>query len=88
MVVKPGGRVSDEEVAAGRPEVIVVAWAATGARADAKKAYGVAEWKDVPAIKNKRVFVVRDELLNTPAPVLVRGAEELERIFGSAKKRG
>src|SRR6202023_2196601 len=52
MVVPPGERVSEEQVAAGRPEVIVLAWAATGAKADPGKAYGVAAWKDVPAIRH------------------------------------
>jgi iron complex transport system substrate-binding protein len=77
MVVPPGEKVSDEQVAAGRPEVIVLAWAATGAKADPGMAYGVAAWKDVPAIRERRVYVISDALLNTPGPPLVRGAREL-----------
>jgi ABC-type Fe3+-hydroxamate transport system substrate-binding protein len=38
-------------------------------------------WKDVPAIRRKRVFVIRDELLNTPGPPLVAGAREIRRIL-------
>lgn len=87
MVVKAGEKVKEADVAAAQPEVIVLAWAATGARADVKKAYGVAEWKDVPAIKNRKVFVVRDELLNTPGPVLVRGAKALRKIFERMQNR-
>ena len=37
--------------------------------------------KDVPAIRNRRVHVLRDELLNTPGPPLVAGARELYRIL-------
>jgi iron complex transport system substrate-binding protein len=77
MVVPAGEKLTDEQVAAAQPEVIVLAWAATGAKAEAKKTYGVAAWQDVPAIRNRRVHVISDELLNTPGPPLVRGAEEL-----------
>jgi iron complex transport system substrate-binding protein len=77
MVVPAGEKVSDEQVAAAQPEVIVLAWASTGAKAEPKKAYGVAGWQDVPAICNRRVHVISDELLNTPGPPLVQGAEEL-----------
>lgn len=77
MVVPAGEKVTDEQVAAAQPEVIVLAWAATGAKAEPKKAYGVPAWQDVPAIRDRRVCVISDELLNTPGPPLVQGAEEL-----------
>lgn len=81
MVLPAGQRVSDEQVADARPDVILLAWAATGDRAKPQKAYDVAGWKELPAICNKRVYVVRDELLNTPGPPLLAGAKELLRIF-------
>ena len=77
MIVPPGEKVSEARVAAAMPEVIVLAWTATGDTADGTEAYEVAEWKDVPAIRNHRVYVLRDELLNTPGPPLVRGAKAL-----------
>jgi iron complex transport system substrate-binding protein len=82
MVVPAGERISDEQVAAGQPHVIVLAWAATGTRAKTSKAYKVAAWKDVPAIRNRRVVVIADELLNTPGPPLVEGAQQLLRAIG------
>jgi iron complex transport system substrate-binding protein len=82
MVVPAGERVSDEQIAAAQPDVIVLAWAATGTRAKASEAYKVAGWKNVPAIRNKRVVVIADELLNTPGPPLVDGAKELLRVIG------
>jgi len=88
MVVPPGQKVSDELVAAARPEVIVLAWAATGGKAKPQKSYQVTAWKDVPAILNKRVHVVRDELLNTPGPPLIAGAKQLLRIFQEAVTQG
>jgi iron complex transport system substrate-binding protein len=81
MVVPAGAKLTDEQVAAAQPEVIVLAWAATGAKAEPKKTYAVAAWQDVPAIRNRRVHVISDELLNTPGPPLVRGAEELWKVL-------
>jgi iron complex transport system substrate-binding protein len=81
MVVPAGERVNDAQVGDARPEVVVLAWAATGAKADPQKAYEVEAWQSVPAIRNKQVYVVRDELLNTPGPPLVEGARELFRIL-------
>jgi iron complex transport system substrate-binding protein len=81
MVVPAGEKVSDEQVAEARPDVIVLAWAATGGKSDPAQSYKVAAWQDVPAIRNRRVCVVRDELLNTPGPPLVRGAQELSKLL-------
>jgi iron complex transport system substrate-binding protein len=87
MALPAGKKVSDEQVASAQPEVIVLAWAATGDKAKPHKSYQVPAWKDVPAIRNKRVYVVRDELLNTPGPPLVAGAKQLFRIFQRAVTR-
>ncbi len=81
MVLPPGEKVTDEQVAQARPDLIVLAWAATGDRAKAEASYGVAAWSDLPAIRKKRVFVISDELLNTPGPPLIAGAKQLFRIF-------
>lgn len=81
MVVPAGARVTDAEVAAARPDVIVIAWTATGARPQAKSTLTHPVWQDVPAVRNRRVHVVRDEILNTPGPPLVEGARELFRIL-------
>jgi iron complex transport system substrate-binding protein len=81
MVVPAGEKITDGQVAAASPDVIVLAWAATGTKADSKQAYKVAAWKDVPAIRNRNVFVIRDELLNTPGPPLAEGARELWKVL-------
>lgn len=81
MVVPAGEKVTDEQIAEAKPDIIVLAWAATGAKADPKRTYGVAAWKDVPAIRNRHVHVISDELLNTPGPPLLQGALELTRIL-------
>jgi iron complex transport system substrate-binding protein len=84
MVLPAGQKVTDEQVAEARPDVIVLAWAATGDKAKPEKAYEMAAWQDLPAIPNNQVHVVRDELLNTPGPPLLQGAKELFRIFQQA----
>lgn len=86
MVLPPGEKVSDAQVASAMPDVIVLAWTATGDKADASKTYAVPAWERVPAIRNRRVYVIRDELLNTPGPPLVRGAMMLWKLLHSESK--
>jgi iron complex transport system substrate-binding protein len=81
MVVPAGGRVTDEDVARAWPDVIVLAWAATGNKAKASRAIENPAWQELPAVKNRRVVVIRDELLNTPGPPLMEGARELLRAL-------
>jgi iron complex transport system substrate-binding protein len=85
MVVPAGARVSDSEVAAARPDIIVLAWTAAGERAKVETALQVAAWRDVPAVRERRVVVIRDELLNTPGPPLMRGLVELERVIRESR---
>jgi iron complex transport system substrate-binding protein len=87
MVVPAGEKTTDEQVAAARPDVIVLAWAATGTKADPKQAYKVMAWKDVPAIRTRSVHVISDELLNTPGPPLITGARELWKVLRAHDRR-
>jgi iron complex transport system substrate-binding protein len=81
LVVPAGEKLTDGQVAAADPEVIILAWAATGSKADPTQAYNVAAWKDVTAIQNRQVHVIRDELLNTPGPPLAEGVRQLWRLL-------
>lgn len=83
MMVEPGARVSDEQVAAARPDIFLLAWTATGKRADPRKTLAHPLWQEVPAVQYKRVFVLQDELLNTPGPPLIAGARAISRILKS-----
>jgi iron complex transport system substrate-binding protein len=87
MVGGAGQRVTDEEVARAQPDIIVLAWAATGDRAKPASALRNPAWRDVPAAMNRRVFVIRDELLNTPGPPLIKGAWELFRVIHGTSVR-
>jgi iron complex transport system substrate-binding protein len=94
MAVRAGERISDEDVAKANPEVIVLAWAATGAKSKPEQALANSAWQQVIAVRERKVFAIRDELLNTPGPPLVCGAEELLRAIHpelaarSQKRRG
>lgn len=81
MAVPAGARVTDEEVARAAPEVIVLAWTAVGDRSKTSTALQNAAWKNVPAVRDERVCVIRDEWLNTPGPPLMRGVRELFRVL-------
>jgi iron complex transport system substrate-binding protein len=81
LAVPAGQRINDATVSRAKPDVIVLAWAATGDRAKPESALSNPRWKKVPAVKSGRVVVIRDELLNTPGPPLVRGARELLRAI-------
>jgi iron complex transport system substrate-binding protein len=83
LVVPAGKSLTDEEVAIAKPEVIVLAWAAIGDKSNPKQAYELEAWRDLPAIREHRVHVVRDELLNTPGPPLIEGARALQRCLQS-----
>lgn len=85
--VPAGQRVSDEQVAAAFPDVILLAWTATGGKSDPRRALENPAWRDVPAVREGRVFAIRDELLNTPAPILVEGARELARVIRTVKQK-
>jgi iron complex transport system substrate-binding protein len=79
--VAAGAQVSDEEIAIANPDVIVLAWTATGDRSKPESALNNPKWKDVSAVQSGRVHVICDELLNTPGPPLIEGAEQLYRAI-------
>jgi iron complex transport system substrate-binding protein len=83
MVAPAGEKITDGQVAAANPDVIVLAWAATGTKADPQQAYKITAWKEVPAIRTRNVHVISDALLNTPGPPLVEGARELWKVLQS-----
>jgi len=73
----PGARVSPEEVAASLPEVWIAAWCGAGDRVPLGKIAEQRGWQQIPATKNRRVYSIRDEYLNTPAPSLMLGLRAL-----------
>jgi iron complex transport system substrate-binding protein len=69
----PGTKTSAEAVLALDPEVIVAAWCGAGDRVPLEKVVRERKWQATSAVRSGRVYCVRDDLLNTPAPTLMRG---------------
>ncbi len=73
----PGTQRSPDAVLADDPDVIVAAWCGAGDRVPLARIVRERGWEGMPAVKNGRVYCIRDELLNTPAPTLILGLEAL-----------
>jgi len=74
---EPGAKRSPESILADDPDVLAAAWCGAGDRVPLEKIVHDRGWKDLRAVKASRVYCVRDELLNTPAPTLIAGLRAL-----------
>jgi iron complex transport system substrate-binding protein len=73
----PGRQMSAEEVARRDPDIVIAAWCGAGDRVPLEKIVGDRNWQGTRAARTFRVYCVRDEYLNTPAPTLLRGLDAL-----------
>lgn len=73
FVGTPGAQTSAEAVLTENPDVMVAAWCGAGERVPLEKLIWVRHWSETKAAKQGRVYCIRDEFLNTPAPTLVQG---------------
>ncbi len=86
----PGKQISFEEVARMDPEIVVAAWCGAADRVPLEKIIASRNWQGTHAARASRVYCVRDELLNTPAPTLLGGLAALAfaihpELFASTK---
>ena len=65
------------EVAALKPDIIIAAWCGAGDRVPLERIISERGWDGTSAALSGRVFCVRDEYLNTPAPTLLNGLDAL-----------
>ena len=72
-----GRRCDADEIARLDPEVMIAAWCGAGDRVPLDKIVAERGWQQTPAAQSGRVFCIRDEYLNTPAPTLLQGLEAL-----------
>jgi iron complex transport system substrate-binding protein len=72
-----GQQIKPEEVLGFDPEVIIAAWCGAGDRVPLGKIIADRGWGQTHAAKTDRVFCIRDEFLNTPAPTLLNGLSAL-----------
>ena len=75
---EPGSKTDADCVCRSDPEVIVMAWCGAGDRVPLEKIVSERNWSETPAARSRRVYCVRDELLNTPAPTLLDGLRAVE----------
>jgi iron complex transport system substrate-binding protein len=73
----PGSHTDAESVRMANPEVIVAAWCGAGDRVPLEKIIRERKWQETAAALTGRVFCIRDEFLNTPAPTLISGLHAL-----------
>ena len=77
FVVTPGTQASAEDIRRLDPEVLIAAWCGAGDRVPLEKMIAQRGWQGTTAARSGRVFCIRDEFLNTPAPTLLQGLEAL-----------
>ena len=77
FIGEPGKQISPEIVAELNPGIIVAAWCGAGDRVPLEKIVKDRGWQGTTAAANRRVYCIRDEYLNTPAPTLLRGLNAL-----------
>ena len=69
----PGAKTTVEAVRQADPEVIIASWCGAGDRVPLEKIISEREWQVTTAGKEKNVFCINDEYLNTPGPTLISG---------------
>ena len=73
FVGRPGKTMSAEEVEAAQPDVLLAAWCGANDRVPLEKIVHQRSWSDLPPVRERRMFCISDELLNTPATSLIGG---------------
>jgi iron complex transport system substrate-binding protein len=86
----PGKQISADEVAEMNPDVLIAAWCGAGDRVPLEKIIADRNWQGTRAAQTGRVYCIRDEYLNTPAPTLLQGLDALAfaihpELFAGAK---
>src|ERR1700726_4793166 len=64
----PGKQISADEVARMAPDILIAAWCGAGDRVPLEKIVADRHWQGTRAAIDSRVYCIRDEYLNTPAP--------------------
>lgn len=77
-VDNPYPQVSIEQVVAAAPDIIILSDAAYGVTPD--QVYARPGWDAIPAVKNKQVFPIDDNLVSRPGPRIVDGLAAVVQI--------
>ncbi len=85
FIGEAGKQTTADKVREQDPDVIVTAWCGAGDRVPLEKIIRERGWSELAAVRAGRVFCIRDELLNTPAPTLVDGLRCLAHAIHSER---
>jgi len=77
FVGQPGVQCEQKIVEQENPDVLVAAWCGAGDRVPLEKIIRDRSWEGLRAAQQGRVYCIRDEFLNTPAPTLLNGLRAL-----------
>ncbi len=77
FVGEPGKQTDAGIILKEDPEVLIAAWCGAGDRVPLDKIVRQRGWEKMQAARGKRVYCIRDEFLNTPAPTLLQGLHAL-----------
>ncbi len=81
----PGSTTSAETVLSEDPDVVVTAWCGAGDRVPLEKIVQQRGWTEMRAVREGRMYCIRDEFLNTPAPTLIHGLHALTAAIHPAR---
>ena len=70
---EPGTHTTPEVIAEADPDVILFAWCGAGDRVPLERVIARRNWHHLRAVRERRVFCIPDEFLNTPGPTLLEG---------------
>ena len=70
---EPGTHTTPEAIAEADPDVLLFAWCGAGDRVPLEKVIAQRNWHHLRAVRERRVFCIPDEFLNTPGPTLLEG---------------
>jgi iron complex transport system substrate-binding protein len=77
FVGTPGAQTEFPSVEAVSPDILIAAWCGAGDRVPLEKIVRRRGWENLPCVRNRRVYCISDEYLNTPAPTLIHGLHAL-----------
>jgi iron complex transport system substrate-binding protein len=69
----PGAHTTAEDIAAVNPDVLLFAWCGAGNRVPLERVIAQRNWQPLKAVRERRVFCIPDQFLNTPAHTLLQG---------------
>jgi iron complex transport system substrate-binding protein len=69
----PGAHTTAEDIAAEDPDVLLFSWCGAGNRVPLERVIAQRNWHSLKAVRQRRVFCIPDQFLNTPAHTLLEG---------------